>query len=150
MKKHFFRMAALLPLLLGGVFAFTGCTDYEEDINAINDRIDQLQTGEIADVASQVTSLKEALATAESTISGLESTVETLSGTTIPGLESRLEAVEALKTSLADLESDIQKINESLGDYATKEYVEATFATPKNIMASAMAQPMTSTSWSTL
>ena len=122
-------MAALLPLLLGGVFAFTGCTDYEEDINAINDRIDQLQTGEIADVASQVTSLKEALATAESTISGLESTVETLSGTTIPGLESRLEAVEALKTSLADLESDIQKINESLGDYATKEYVEATFAT---------------------
>ena len=37
MKKHFFNVIAALALVCG-VFAFSGCTDYEEDINAINDR----------------------------------------------------------------------------------------------------------------
>ena len=36
--KKIFRMAMVLPLVCG-VLAFTGCTDYEDDINSLGDRI---------------------------------------------------------------------------------------------------------------
>ena len=47
MKKHFFNVIAALSLVCG-VFAFSGCTDFENDINEINDRLDKLETGSIA------------------------------------------------------------------------------------------------------
>ena len=53
MKKHFFNVIAALALVCG-VFAFSGCTDYEEDINAINDRLDNLETGQLASLEEQL------------------------------------------------------------------------------------------------
>ena len=51
MKKHFFNVIAALSLVCG-VFAFSGCTDFENDINEINDRLDKLETGSIASLES--------------------------------------------------------------------------------------------------
>ena len=45
--KNIFRTVTALSLACG-VFAFTGCNDYEEDINSINNRLDELTTGQIA------------------------------------------------------------------------------------------------------
>ena len=36
------------------MLAGVGCKDYDDDINKINDRIDELTTGKIADIESQL------------------------------------------------------------------------------------------------
>ena len=50
--KKFFRMVMALSLV-GGAFAFTGCTDYEDDINALDDRVSALEST-VADLQSQI------------------------------------------------------------------------------------------------
>ena len=52
MKKHFFNVIAALSLVCG-VFAFSGCTDFEKDINDLNERLEALETGKIADLEDQ-------------------------------------------------------------------------------------------------
>ena len=52
--KKFFRMVMALSLV-GGVLAFSGCTDYEDDINALDDRVTALE-GTVADLQSQIES----------------------------------------------------------------------------------------------
>ena len=98
MKKHFFKLVATLSLICG-VFAFTCCTDYEEDINAINDRLDQLETGRIADVESQLESLQEAIESAQGAIDAINSL----------GLED-------MKTQLGNLVDQVDDINVTIGD----------------------------------
>ena len=132
MKKHFFNVIAALALVCG-VFAFSGCADYETDINNLNERLDALETGRIADVESQLASLQEALTSAENAISaieafdleGLKNTVAD-QGSQIEGLESD---IEGLTQDLSELEGTVTDIKDGLSDYATLDYVEATFAT---------------------
>ena len=95
-----------------GVFAFSGCADYETDINNLNDRVDALETGRIADVEDQLASLQEALASAQSAIDAIEAL-----------------NLEGLTQDLSDLKATVQEIESGLSDYATLEYVDATFAT---------------------
>ena len=119
MKKQFFRMATVLTLVLGGAFAFSGCTDYEEDINAINDRIDQLEAGQIADVGEQLTSLSGAVDEAKDLINTLDGTVDGLSG--------KVDDLETLTEGLDQLKADVEAIDLSI--YETAAHAEATYAT---------------------
>ena len=59
--KKFFRMVSMF-VLAGATLAYTGCTDYDEDIEAINDRIDMLETGKLKTVEEQVASLNKTVA----------------------------------------------------------------------------------------
>ena len=115
MKKTFFNVIAALALVCG-VFAFSGCADYETDINNLNDRLDALETGRIADVEDQLASLQEALASAESAIDAIEAL-----------------NLEELSQDLSDLKGTVQEIENGLSDYATLDYVEATFATKTDV-----------------
>ena len=115
MKKTFFNVIAALALVCG-VFAFSGCADYETDINNLNDRVDALETGRIADVEDQLASLQEALASAESAIDAIEAL-----------------NLEELSQDLSDLKGTVQEIESGLSDYATLDYVEATFATKTDV-----------------
>ena len=132
MKKHYFNVIAALALVCG-VFAFSGCADYETDINNLNDRVDALETGRIADVEDQLASLQEALTSAENAIDAIEALdLEGLKGT----VEDQGTAIDGLESDIADLTSDldalkstVDEIESNLSDYATKEYVDATFAT---------------------
>ena len=132
MKKTFFNVIAALALVCG-VFAFSGCADYETDINNLNERLDALETGKIADVESQLASLQEALTSAENAIDAIEALdLEGLKGT----VEDQGTAIDGLESDIADLTSDldalrstVDEIESNLSDYATKEYVDATFAT---------------------
>ena len=111
MKKTFFNVIAALALLCG-VFAFSGCADYETDINNLNERLDALETGKIADVESQLASLQEALASAESAIDAIDAL-----------------NLEEVKATVEELQGTVNEIESSLSDYATLDYVNATFAT---------------------
>ena len=115
MKKTFFNVIAALALVCG-VFAFSGCADYETDINNLNDRVDALETGRIADVEDQLASLQEALASAESAIDAIEAL-----------------NLEELSQDLSDLKATVQEIENGLSDYATRDYVDATFATKTDV-----------------
>ena len=108
MKKFFRTVIAFC--LAGGVLAFTGCTDYEDDINKLNERVDALETGKIADVEEQVASLQTALKTAQDAIDAIEAL-----------------NLEELKQTVADLKTTVDGID--LSKYATLDYVDATFAT---------------------
>ena len=109
MKKQFFHIVAALALICG-VFAFTGCTDFEKDINDLNDRLEALETGKIADLENQVKTLQDALNSAQGAIDAIEALG-------IDGLKDQLDALQGV----------IDGIN--LDDYATKDYVDGTFAT---------------------
>ena len=61
--KKFFRMVTALSLV-AGVLAFSGCTDYEDDINALNERVDGLVNGDIADLKTQLETQKSELTNA--------------------------------------------------------------------------------------
>ena len=115
MKKTFFNVIAALALVCG-VFAFSGCADYETDINNLNDRVDALETGRIADVEDQLASLQEALASAESAIDAIEAL-----------------NLEELSQDLSDLKGTVQEIKSGLSDFATLDYVDATFATKTDV-----------------
>lgn len=116
--KKFFRMVVALTLACGA-FAFTGCTDYEEDINAINDRLDGLETGKIAGMDEQIKTLSDAVNQANDLISGLQGDVDALekADETFDGLIEAINGnIETINGSITDindkitaLESDLEK-----------------------------------------
>ena len=103
MKKHFFKLVATLSLICG-VFAFTCCTDYEEDINAINDRLDELTEGQVATMEQQ-------LATLESALNEANGLIEDLQGQLAQGLS---DAQTALEDAIADVEGQLNDINSEI------------------------------------
>ena len=116
MKKHFFNVIAALALVCG-VFAFSGCADYETDINNLNERLDELEAGQIA-------SLEEQLATLGSALDEANGLIETLQGN-VGDLEAADEAmgqqIDALngeignvKDEIADINSEITAINSEI------------------------------------
>lgn len=68
------------------MLAGVGCKDYDDDINKINDRIDELTTDKIADIESQ--------------LSSMQTTVESLKA-----LETRIKALEDAQVTDADLQT---------------------------------------------
>ena len=108
-------MVAALTLVCGA-FAFTGCTDFEEDINAVNDRIDQLQTGQIAELNQQLANLDKAIGEANDLITAVKTDLEgadkELQGL-IDGLTSDIsginDQIKTINSNITDLEADLEK-----------------------------------------
>ncbi len=135
MKKHYFNVIAALALVCG-VFAFSGCADYETDINNLNDRLDQLEAGQIASLEDQIANLGTALEDANSLIEALQGNVgdleaadETL-GQQIDAINSDIETVkgdiEDLGSQITSLESELtDKINQAIADLEAADDVNA-------------------------
>ncbi len=150
MKKHFFNVIAALALVCG-VFAFTGCADFESDINSINERLDALETGQIASLEEQIATLTSALDEAKGAIATLEGSVGDLDAakedlqSQIDELNTRIESndgdidklvdqvadlevevarIDGLESDLEDLKATVAEIEGKLDDYATKEDLE--------------------------
>ena len=111
MKKHFFNVIAALALVCG-VFAFSGCTDYEEDINAINDRLDNLETGQLASLEEQLKNMNEAISDANDLIDILNKNVGNLE--TVDD-DLRIQ-INELEDNIKTVEGNIAEINEKLSD----------------------------------
>ena len=126
----------------GLTFAYTSCTDYSEDIDANKGRIDNLGNKlatveqQIASLKTDVTSLQTAKAEAEKAISALQTSLKSLQGKHEKDVEDVTKLINALQTKVTNLESEVSKINETIKTLATKEYVDATFAT-KNALTAA-------------
>ena len=126
----------------GLTFAYTSCTDYSEDIDANKGRIDNLGNKlatveqQIASLKTDVTSLQAAKAEAEKAISALQTSLKSLQGMHEKDVEDVTKLINALQTKVTNLESEVSKINETIKTLATKEYVDATFAT-KNALTAA-------------
>ena len=106
MKRQF--LGRLLSLfLVGTVVAGVGCKDYDDDITSLNNRIDELTTGQIASVEKQMHSLQNAVDRLDGVDSGLKDEIEALQG------KAETQAGE------------IGKLQEELGKAASASEVEA-------------------------
>ena len=138
--KKFFRLVSMLAVA-GLTFAYTSCTDYSEDIDANKGRIDNLGNKlatveqQIASLKTDVTSLQAAKAEAEKAISALQTSLKSLQGKHEKDVEDVTKLINALQTKVTALETEVGKINETIKTLATKEYVDATFATKNALVA---------------
>lgn len=123
MKKLWRKVLAVA--LVGVVAGSVGCKDYDDDIDQLNNRLDELTTGKIATLESQLSSL-------QTTVDNLKSADDAL-GKRIDELKSDVDAnandIEALENAQDQLEQDIDAIEKDLSDnYATKSYLNTTLA----------------------
>ena len=156
MKKTFFNVIAALALVCG-VFAFTGCADYESDINSLNERLDELETGQIASLEEQIATLSSALEDAKTAITALEgstSDLETAKEDLLSQIEelnkkieendgdiaeliSQVAELEAEVARIDGLEKDLKALEETVeeieNNYLTKEEAQSTYATLKAV-----------------
>ncbi len=173
--NKFFRLVSMFAIA-GVTFAYTSCTDYSEDIDKANERIDNLENVELKDVKGQieglnktVTDLKDAQTKAESAITELQTALGKLQekhAADIAKLESDYKAADGalkseiegkintltteftnkvtalntqigiLQTKVDGIDSTVASIQETIKGLATKEYVDAAFAT-KDALAEA-------------
>ena len=123
--KYFSKLLSMF--LLGAMLLPVGCTDYDEDIQAVNDRIDDLLSGEIeplkADLAAAVASLEAAIAEAEATIT-----------------EKHNKGIEALRAADAELDGKIAAANTAIANLAAAlEAAEGDIASLQGQMTDALA-----------
>ena len=88
------------------MLAAVGCKDYDDDIDKINDRIDGLTTGKIADVESQLQSM-------QSVIDNLKTANEAINKE-IENLKNDATAIDALKKAQEQLQKDIDAIEKNM------------------------------------
>lgn len=112
--KKFFRMVAAFSLACG-MFAVTGCNDYEQDINSLNNRIDELTTGQIASLDEQIKSLGSAIDEADGLISTLQGSVDALE-TAKSTLEDQIKAING---NIDDINGNITGLNSQISDLKT-------------------------------
>jgi len=107
--KRIFRLLAVCTLA-GAPFLYTGCTDFSEDINAVNERIDKLVSGDVATIQTQISNLQSTVTSLESAKTEAAAAIERLQGQTA-SLES---SVSALNSTVAGLETNLATLNTKL------------------------------------
>ncbi len=149
-----------LNVLLAGamIFGFVSCKDYDDDIDSLNARLDNLESVTLASIESQISSIQSSIASLQSdlssSVSSLTSQIESVSGdvtalesslnSQLSTLESTLQAyvdgeIEDVEAALATLEASLANyytkdefqsyVNTLLVNYYTKTQVDEMFAT---------------------
>ena len=81
--NKFFRLVSMFAIA-GVTFAYTSCTDYSEDINKVDDRVDNLDgrlttvEGQVKNLETATTDLKDAQAKTDAAVKTLETTLAEL------------------------------------------------------------------------
>ena len=125
MKKKLLHRVLLLFVSGAMLAGVSGCKDYDDDIDNINNRLDELTTGKIASIESQLGSL-------QTTVTGLESLSEQVASIAgkIDGLATDGDVQTAIDNALAELK-------EQLGDtYVTEDLLNTTllvYATTQSV-----------------
>ena len=146
MKKTFFNVIAALALVCG-----------VSDINSLNERLDELETGQIASLEEQIATLSSALEDAKTAITALEgstSDLETAKEDLLSQIEelnkkievndgdiaeliSQVAELEAEVARIDGLEKDLKALEETVeeieNNYLTKEEAQSTYATLKAV-----------------
>lgn len=118
MKTRLFRTVVAF-FFAGMALTWVGCSDYDQDIADLNNRIDELTTGKIASIESQYSSL-------QSTLNSLQSADAAMT--------SKIAALEASAKDVADLKGEQAAIQQTLAE------MEAAQKTLKETIAAVEAQ----------
>ncbi len=109
MKRHFQKLVALF--LSGTMLLSAACSDYDDDISAVNKRIDELVSGKVANLEEQCASTKAAVAALEQARAKMESNIADLQSD-IATLESADEQLQ----KLIDTKADAKTVEQALSD----------------------------------
>lgn len=126
MKKRLFR-TVVACFLAGVALTWVGCSNYDEDIEKLNNRIDELSTGKLATIESQQASLQSALDNLRSADTALGSRIDELKsqmsgGATAADLKKLEDAQKALEATIETIEGKLEKLKNA----ATQDWVTAT------------------------
>ena len=134
--KKIFRMA-LVFALAGATLMYTGCTkDYDEDINAANQKIESIVAQHAADVAALKNDLSTAVSNLEAAYKKADDAVTAAYKAADADLQKAIDAnktaidankaaIDANKAAIADANTAIAAIEEELKTFATKEELAA-------------------------
>ncbi len=118
MKKNLFRKFLAL-FLTGTMLAGVGCKDYDDDIDKINNRLDELTTGQIATMEQQISSMQTTVGNLQAADTRLEGLINELKS----DVTADAAKIAALETAKKQLEDRIKAIE---GNYVTKDFLTTT------------------------
>lgn len=133
MRKKFVTVALLGTLIFTST-NFVGCTDYDDDINKLQEQVDALKSISISDLASQLQSLKDAnsnLTTAnakmEAAIAEIKANIEALKEA-----DKTLTSLVNGKVDQATYQAAINALNDKCSDLSSKVAALAALETAVN------------------
>lgn len=144
MKNLFKKLLAVV--LVGAMLSTVGCNDYDDDIDALNQRIDEIEGSQIKTINDQIASMEGSIMTLQGAIDAVDAALETLEAK-----QKDLADVEAaqaqeiadltakLEEQKSNLEAQITAINATIESLPTKEWCEATYATLAQMQATSAA-----------
>lgn len=135
MKIKFSNLVKMF--LAGACFVAVGCSDYSQDIENLNNRVNLLESNKIEPLKTDLDAVKSALESAKTDLQGkidanttsiaeLDAALEEAKAANTKTIEGILEAVEALDGQIADLvDQDEQFAENILGLQAAFENLKA-------------------------
>ncbi len=120
MKKNLFRKFLAL-FLTGTMLAGVGCKDYDDDIDKVNGRLDQLETGKLASVEQQIAAINSSISSLEAAYKAADAELKSALEKQASDLAAAKSALEASIKSLKDThDADIKKLTGDLNALSSK------------------------------
>lgn len=127
--NKFFRLVSMFAIA-GVTFAYTSCTDYSEDINKVDNRVDNVEgrlttvEGQVKNLETTTTQLKDAQAKTAAAVTTLETTLKELQ--TKHGEDvKRIEGItDALRKDVTTLQEKAEEVEALIPTLATKKDLE--------------------------
>ena len=107
--------------LTGTMLAGVGCKDYDDDIDKVNGRLDQLETGKLASVEQQIAAINSSISSLEAAYKAADAELKSALEKQASDLAAAKSALEASIKSLKDThDADIQKLTGDLNALSSK------------------------------
>lgn len=127
--NKFFRLVKMFAIA-GVTFAYTSCTDYSEDINKVDNRVDNVEgrlttvEGQVKNLETTTTQLKDAQAKTDAAVKTLETTLKELQTKHDKDVE-RIEGItDALRKDVTTLQEKAAAVEALIPTLATKKDLE--------------------------
>jgi chaperonin cofactor prefoldin len=103
------------------MLAGVGCKDYDDDIDKVNDRLDQLETGKLATLEQQIAAINSSIASLETAYKAADAELKTALEKQASDLTAAKSALEASIAALKSThEADIAKLTGDLNALGSK------------------------------
>lgn len=127
--NKFFRLVSMFAIA-GVTFAYTSCTDYSEDINKVDNRVDNVEgrlttvEGQVKNLVTATDDLKDAQAKTAAAVTTLETTLKELQTKHDKDVE-RIEGItDALRKDVTTLQKKADEVEKLIPTLATKKDLE--------------------------
>ena len=127
--NKFFRLVSMFAIA-GVTFAYTSCTDYSEDINKVDNRVDNVEgrlttvEGQVKNLVTATDDLKDAQAKTAAAVTTLETTLKELQTKHDKDVE-RIEGItDALRKDVTTLQKKASEVEALIPTLATKKDLE--------------------------